>query len=121
MVDSIFLKTPKRIEALMMVMTLCLLVYNVAQYRLRKELEEKNKTLPNQLNKPVKNPTMRWIFQLMEGINIVLFYKKNSNKLKKEMITNLTDLRKKIIQLFGHTACCMYGLIVENPLEGLGM
>jgi transposase len=31
MVDSIFLKTPQRIEALMMVMTLCLLVYNVAQ------------------------------------------------------------------------------------------
>ena len=30
MVDSVFLKSPRRIEALMMVMTLCLLVYNVA-------------------------------------------------------------------------------------------
>jgi transposase len=29
MLDSVFLKSPKRIEALMMVMTLCLLVYNV--------------------------------------------------------------------------------------------
>ncbi len=35
MVDSIFLKSPKRIEALMMVMTLCLMIYNIAQYKLR--------------------------------------------------------------------------------------
>ena len=39
MVDSVFLKSEKRIEALMMVMTLCLMVYNVAQYRLRTVLE----------------------------------------------------------------------------------
>ena len=36
MVDSIFLKLPRRIEALMMIMTLTLLVYNVGQYRLRR-------------------------------------------------------------------------------------
>jgi transposase len=42
MVDSIFLKSPKRIEALMM--TLCLLVYNVAQYQLRERLKENNDT-----------------------------------------------------------------------------
>lgn len=34
MVDSVFLKSPRRIAALMMVMTLCLLVYNIAQYKL---------------------------------------------------------------------------------------
>ena len=39
MVDSVFLKSPRRIEALMMVMTLCLLVYNVAQYHLRDKLK----------------------------------------------------------------------------------
>lgn len=121
MVDSIFLKSPKRIEALMMIMTLCLLVYNIAQYKIRKKLEENNATIPNQLNKPVKNPTMRWIFQLMEGINIVRFLKKKSCKICREVITNLDDLRKKIIQLFGHTACQIYGLIVENRLEVLGM
>lgn len=51
MVDSIFLKSTKRIEALMMVMTLCLLVYNIAQYKLRKKLKDENTTLPNQLGK----------------------------------------------------------------------
>jgi transposase len=121
MVDSIFLKTPKRIEALMMVMTLCLLVYNVAQYKLRKKLKEDDATIPNQLNKPVKNPTMRWIFQLMEGISIVRFFRKNLNEICREIITNLSDLRKKIIQFFGQTACQIYGLIVENRAEVLGM
>ena len=49
MVDSIFLKSTRRIESLMMVMTLCLLVYNIAQYNLRKKLKEEKETLPNQL------------------------------------------------------------------------
>lgn len=40
MVDSFFVKTRRRIEALMMIMTLCLLVYNFAQYRVRKTLSE---------------------------------------------------------------------------------
>ena len=96
-----------------MVMALSLLVYNVAQYRLRQALETEQKTLPNQLNKPVKNPTMRWIFQIMEGISIVRIVGEMTQGLVKEFITNLTDLRKKIIRLFGGTACQMYGLIPE--------
>lgn len=107
---SIFLKSPKRIEALMMVMTLCLLVYNIAQYKLRTALEEKNETLPNQLGKPVKNPTLRWVFQIMEGISIVRFYNSGC-ELMEEIIANLSDLRKNIIRFFGRTAMKMYGLI----------
>lgn len=110
MVDSIFLKSPKRIEALMMVMTVCLLVYNIAQYKLRTALEEKNETLPNQLGKPVKNPTLRWVFQIMEGISIVRFYN-NGFELIEEIIANLSDLRKNIIRFFGRTAMKMYGLM----------
>lgn len=121
MLDSVFLKLPHRVEALMMVMTLCLLVYNVAQYKLRLALEIQNKTLPNQLKKEVKNPTMRWIFQIMEGVGIVRFYKGTVKKLAREVITNLTDLRKKIIILLGHVAAEMYGLIPKNGSEILGM
>jgi len=121
MVDSIFLKSPKRIEALMMVMTLCLMVYNIAQYKLRNSLKEKDDTLPNQLGKGVKNPTLRWIFQIMEGIGIVQFFEENICDPIKEVITNLNNLRKKIIHYFGQTACIMYGLIQENCSKGLGM
>lgn len=121
MVDSIFLKSPKRIEALMMVMTLCLLVYNVAQYKLRQSLINQDETIPNQLGKEIKNPTMRWILQIMEGIGIIRFFDESLCKPIKEMITNLNALRKKIIYHFGDTACRMYGLIHKNQAEGLGM
>ena len=111
MVDSVFLKSEKRIEALMMVMTLCLLIYNVAQHRLRTVLQEKNETLPNQLNKPIKNPTMRWIFQIMEGIGVIRFYEKQIRQPIREVITNLSELRLKIIHFFGQSACEIYGII----------
>lgn len=121
MVDSVFLKLPHRVEALMMVMTLCLMVYNLAQYRLRERLTDQNETLPNQLGKEIKNPTMRWVFQLMENIAIVRFCD-DAGRMLKECITNLTPLRKKIIQLAGDTACEMYGIIIQkNQAEGLGM
>ena len=102
-------------------MTLCLLVYNLAQYRLREKLIEEKETLPNQLGKEVKNPTMRWIFQLMEGINIVQFFKDKTTVLAKEMITNLSNIKKKIINLFGEAALKIYGLIKKNEMEILGM
>jgi transposase len=121
MVDSIFLKLPRRIEALMMVMTLCLLVYNLAQYRLRQTLKEQQQTLPNQLHQPVQNPTLRWIFQLMEGISIVLVNHPQPLQPIQTFITNLTEVRKKIIRFFGDTACLMYGLIPNNPKPNLGM
>jgi transposase len=106
MVDSFFVKTRRRIEALMMIMTLCLLVYNFAQYRVRKNLQESSETVPNQLGKPIKNPTVKWLFQCMEGISII-------TTAVTAMITNLNDLRCKIIRLFGATACQIYGIKLE--------
>lgn len=120
MVDSIFLKSPKRIEALMMVMTLCLLVYNVGQYKLREQLKAQTTTLPNQLGKEVSNPTLKWIFQLMEGVGVVYFYNQSLSHTMREVITNLNKLRKKIIWLFGKTAAWIYEIIYEeNALDGV--
>jgi transposase len=71
-VSSLFIKTPSRIQALLMVMTLALLVYSIAQRRLRNALAAQNETIPNQIKQPTATPTLRWIFQLMEGINLVV-------------------------------------------------
>ena len=103
MLKSFYVKTKRRIEALMMVMTLCLMVYNFAQYRVRKTLEENDETLPNQVGKPIKNPTLKWIFQIMEGVAIITI-------LTEKIIVNLNELRCKIINLFGPTARKIYGL-----------
>lgn len=96
----------------MMIMTLCLLVYNVGQYRLREVLKEKDETIPNQINRAIKNPTLKWVFQIMEGIGIVKLYDA-ANKSFRSIITNLDPLRCKIIRLMGKSACEIYG-ITEN-------
>ncbi len=38
--DSVFLKTPQRVEAMAMLMGLCLLVYSLGQRELRRQLKE---------------------------------------------------------------------------------
>lgn len=52
-----FLKNDKRIIALAMIMSLCLLVYSVSQHFLHKKLEELSESIPNPLEKPTKQPT----------------------------------------------------------------
>lgn len=44
--DALFLKKPERIEAMLMIMTLCLMVYAALEYKIRKELVIQNKTFP---------------------------------------------------------------------------
>src|ERR671918_411668 len=54
---SLYLKKPERIMALLMVMTVCLLVYAALEYRIRTALKEQDATFPNQKGQPVQNPT----------------------------------------------------------------
>ena len=68
-VDSVFLKTPERINALMAIMTLCLMVYGVTQYELRQSLQEKGETVLNQAKKPTDKPSLKWIYFLFRVVN----------------------------------------------------
>nr|WP_133131378.1 IS1634 family transposase [Legionella yabuuchiae] len=106
-VSSLFLKKPSRIMGLLMVMTLALLVYSIAQRRLRQALAAHNETLPNQINQPTKTPTMRWIFQLMDGIHFVTL---NINGVVQKIVQGWSDIKQKIIRLMGNTTMQIYGL-----------
>lgn len=112
--SSFFLKTPARIGALMMVMTLCLMVYNFAQYHIRQCLEDNDDALPNQLGKPVKNPTMKWIAELMQGIAVVTIQQKN---IKHRFVTNVNAIHKRIIAYFGLAALNIYGLPPDFKIQ----
>ena len=70
--DSLFLKHPARIMALIMSMVLALLVYARAERKLRKQLAETGETVLNQVGKPTQTPTIRWIFQVFEGIDLLM-------------------------------------------------
>ena len=58
--------------ALLMVMTICLLVYAALEYRLRQALHGQQETFPDQKGQPVQTPTMRWIFHYFVGIHVLL-------------------------------------------------
>jgi hypothetical protein len=52
-------------------MLLCLLVYRLAEHRLRERLATTGQTVPSQVKQPTHRPTLRWIFQCFEGISLV--------------------------------------------------
>ena len=104
-VSSLFVKKPSRIQGLLMVMTLALLVYSVAQRRMRKQLESQRETVENQIGQPTERPTLRWIFQLLEGINRVVLSVQRQVTI---LIEGITDRRKRILRLFGQNVCQIY-------------
>jgi transposase len=101
--SSVFLKAPERIMALGMIMGLCLLVYNLGQRQLRQALKQANQTLPDQLGKATQRPTLRWIFQCFMAVHYV-----GLGGVKQ--VVNLTDDRRRILQLLG-SACRQYYLL----------
>jgi transposase len=104
-VSSLFVKNPTRIEGLLMVMTLALRVYSVTQRRLRKPFAKHQATVPNHINQPTPAPTLRWIFQLLEGMHRVRMTVQGQ---RRELIEGLNDGQIKILRWFGHKVCRLY-------------
>jgi transposase len=106
-VSSVFLKKPERIEALMAIMTLCLMVYSFAQHHLRAALEKCGDTLPDQMKKPTKKPTMAWVCRMFHGVQLLHI---TLPSLVQQLVINLTEITKRIIRYFGRRAELIYGL-----------
>lgn len=103
--DSVFLKSPQRIEALGLIMGLCLLVYTLGQREIRQCLERCQATVSNQLGRPTNRPTLRWIFQCFQSIHVLVV----SQTVE---ISNLTDERLFLLKFFP-PACQRYYLLSE--------
>src|SRR5215510_6618115 len=54
--SSLYLKKPERIMALLMVMTVCLLVYAALEYRIRTALKDTEVTFPDQKGRRIQTP-----------------------------------------------------------------
>ncbi|HLO42802.1 MAG TPA: IS1634 family transposase, partial [Leadbetterella sp.] len=102
--SSVFVKTPERVEAIAMIMGLCLLVYNLAQRKLRQELAKFDDGIRNQVKKITNKPTMRWVFQMFQAVHLVII---NGQK----QMSNLTEEREKIVRYLGKS-CSKYYLII---------
>ena len=97
-VSDVYLKKPQRIEALSMIMVLTLMIYSVAEWKLREKLKITGETIPDQLKKQTQKPTLKWVFMLMREITEVKI-EVDSKVVTK--IANMDEVKEKIIRLMG--------------------
>jgi transposase len=97
--SSVFVKKPERIMALAFVMTLCLLVYKLAEVRVRQQLAATGQTVPDQVRKPTARPTLRWLFQCFEGID--LHHTRHPDGIRSTEVLRLTALHRLVLHLLG--------------------
>ena len=75
-------------------MALTLMVYTLAERKLRKALDAQNQTVRNQRKQHTAKPTFRWIMQKFQGVHRVNFD-------GQPQVSNLNQERCLIIRLFG--------------------
>ena len=85
--------------ALSLIMVLCLLVYRLAEHRLRVRLGETGQAIPDQLRKPTNHPTLRWVFQCFEGIELLHISVPATTR--QTLVLRLVPLHEQILALLG--------------------
>ena len=61
-VAEIFLKKNSCIQALAMIMVLCLFIYSMTEFRLRRERVRSGETVTSQTKKQTNRSTLKWVF-----------------------------------------------------------
>lgn len=84
--------------ALSLIMVLCVLVYRLAEFRLRARLVETGQTIPDQVRKPTMRPTMRWVFQCFEGIELLHIHSGLSTQ---SVVLRLLPVHRLVLALLG--------------------
>lgn len=96
--ESLYLKKPERIMALLMVMTLSLLMYSLAEMRIREALAESGRHIWDQKNRPTSRPTIRWIFMIFE--DILLLYRR-TGQIVHRSVMNIEDEHRTVLDCLG--------------------
>lgn len=96
--ESLYLKKPERIMALLMVMTLSLLMYSLAEMRIREALAQSGRHIWDQKNKPISKPTIRWIFMIFEDI-LLLDHRVGETVHRRVM--NIEDEHRIVLECLG--------------------
>jgi transposase len=102
MASTLFLKSPRRIMALMAIMTLCLMVYAALEHRIRQSLARQSQTYPDQKGKPTERPTARWVFQSFADIHLLTLPS------LAEVVLNLKTHHRALLALLGERYVAVY-------------
>jgi len=106
-VAEVYLKKEEQIEALAMIMVLCLLVYSFAEWVIRKGLKQTGQFLLDQKGRPTQRPTLKWICFLFYGVAEVTV---EIGKECHREIANLTDSLMIVIRILGKECEKYYGM-----------
>jgi hypothetical protein len=68
---------------------------------MRAKMKKEKATIANQINNEIPNPTLRWVIQCFEGINLL----QRGDKIS---LYGFDELREKIIKLIGGHALHLY-------------
>jgi hypothetical protein len=80
-------------------MTLRLLVYKLAELRVRQRLAATGQTVLDQVRKPTARPTLRWLFQSFEGSD--LLHISALDGYRATDILRLDTLHRQVLHLLG--------------------
>ena len=96
--STLYLKRVERVMALLMVMTVCLLVYAALEYRIRQSLAEHEESVPDQKGKPTRRPTAKWVFELFMDVHLLTI---TTEKTIRTLVLNLREELKRLLKLMG--------------------
>jgi transposase len=85
--------------ALAFIMVLCLLVYRLAEVRVRQRVVATEETVPDPLRRPTARPTMRWLFQCFEGLD--LHHLTWPDGTRHTQVLRLTAVHRRVLHLLG--------------------
>lgn len=95
--STMYLKSPARIMALLMVMTVCLLVYAALEHRIRHALAEHAASVPDQKGKLTSKPTAKWVFELFLDVHLLYV----TQSALQVMTMNLDEDLRNLLELLG--------------------
>ncbi len=95
--NALYVKKPQRVQALLMVMTTCLLIYSAIEYKIRQALEKSNQSFPDMKKKPTQKPTAQWVFQCFQGIELLYIHEQEV----REIVLNQEPRHMPIIEIMG--------------------
>ncbi len=96
-INALYLESPKRIEAFSYLMLLCMLILSLAEYVVRRGLQEDNEIIigPNKVK--MKRPTQRAIYDIFYSVRIRLV-RYSDRPWERSFVKPLNDSLKKVLK-----------------------
>jgi transposase len=93
--NSLFLKPPHRVEALVYILLISLMLMTIAEKIVRDELKKRGEVLYGIENRKLKKPTLTNILTIMKGVRVLTHIE--SGKVFRKIV-NMDESCKKIIE-----------------------